>query len=134
MSAPARDPHPPERRAASGLEVETLVASVLIGGLAASVTLIAVGVLWLRASTGTFQLDYLLPATDVAAFILGDIRRAASPTVGPRRLINLGVGVLMVTPYLRVLASLLYFVVARSWKYSLFTAFVLAALTYSMLQ
>jgi uncharacterized membrane protein len=117
-----------------GIDVETLVASVLIGGLLASVTLIAIGVVWLRARTGTFQLDYLLPATNVGAFILGDIRQAASPAVGPRRLINLGIGVLMLTPYLRVLTSLLYFLVAHNRKYSLFTAIVLLALTYSMLQ
>jgi uncharacterized membrane protein len=39
----------------------------------------------------------------------------------------------MFTPYVRVLASLFYFaVVARNWKYTLFTGFVLTVLTYSL--
>jgi uncharacterized membrane protein len=39
----------------------------------------------------------------------------------------------MLTPYVRVLASMLYFVlVERNVKYGLFTGFVLAVLTYSL--
>ena len=39
----------------------------------------------------------------------------------------------MLTPYVRVLASMLYFMlVERNLKYGLFTAFVLAMLTYSL--
>ena len=121
------------RPASRGVDVETFVASVLIGGLVASIVLITIGVVWLRARTGSFGLDYSLPATDVGAFILGDIRQAASRDVGPRRLIDLGIGVLMLTPYLRVLTSLLYFLVARNRTYALFTGLVLAGLTYSML-
>jgi len=65
--------------------------------------------------------------------VLGGIRRAATNDVGPRRLVNLGIGVLMLTPYLRVLTSLLYFLASRDWKYSVFTSVVLLVLTYSML-
>jgi uncharacterized membrane protein len=51
----------------------------------------------------------------------------------PRLLVNLGIAVLMLTPYVRVLASMLYFMlVERNLKYGLFTAFVLAMLTYSL--
>jgi uncharacterized membrane protein len=114
-------------------DVETLVASVLIAGLLASVALIASGVLWLYARTSTFRIEDVLPPTDVGAFVLGSIQHAASPDVGPRRLINVGIGVLMLTPYLRVLSSLLYFLAVRDWKYSLFTSVVLLALTYSMI-
>ena len=40
---------------------------------------------------------------------------------------------LLLTPYVRVLASLLYFAfAARNWKYALFTGFVLAVLSYSL--
>jgi len=48
-------------------------------------------------------------------------------------LINLGIAVLILTPYVRILASVLYFAfVARNWKYTLFTASVLGVLTYSL--
>ncbi len=51
----------------------------------------------------------------------------------PRLLVSLGIAALLLTPYLRVLASLLFFAfVEHNWKYSLFTGFVLAVLTYSL--
>jgi uncharacterized membrane protein len=44
----------------------------------------------------------------------------------------MGIGVLMLTPFVRVLASVVYFAfVEHNWKYTLFTAFVLSVLTYS---
>jgi uncharacterized membrane protein len=51
----------------------------------------------------------------------------------PRVLINMGIAVLMLTPFVRVLASVFYFaLVERNWKYTLFTGFVLCVLTYSL--
>jgi uncharacterized membrane protein len=48
--------------------------------------------------------------------------------------ISLGVATLLLTPYLRVLASIGYFAfVERDLKYTLFTTFVFAVLTYSLL-
>ena len=48
-------------------------------------------------------------------------------------LVNLGIAVLLLTPYVRVLMSMLYFVfVERNLKYALFTGFVLAMLTYGL--
>lgn len=115
------------------LDVDTFVASVLIGGLLASVAVIVIGLLWLFARTHALPLDDALPPTDVLAFALGGIRRAATPDVGPRRLVYLGIGILMLTPYLRVLTSLLYFLAVRNWRYALFTSVVLLVLTYGML-
>jgi len=115
------------------IDVEVLVGWVLLAGLVSSITLIAVGVAWHWVATGTLRLDYVLPATSVADFIVADVRQAASLATGPRRLINLGIAALLVTPYVRVLASMAYFTVAaRDWKYTLFTGFVLATLTYTL--
>ncbi|MGZ3606158.1 MAG: DUF1634 domain-containing protein, partial [Thermodesulfobacteriota bacterium] len=51
----------------------------------------------------------------------------------PRVMINMGIAVLMLTPFVRVLASVFYFAFAeRNWKYTLFTGFVLGVLTYSL--
>jgi len=50
----------------------------------------------------------------------------------PLSLIALGIVLLMVTPYLRVLASVLYFTVERNPKYALISLFVLAVLTISL--
>jgi len=38
----------------------------------------------------------------------------------------------LLTPYVRVLASMIFFLVERNWKYSVFTFFVFAVLTYSL--
>ncbi len=113
--------------------METLVGWVLLGGLTSSLALIATGLAWHWLATGTMQPSYALPATNVAAFILGDVRQVAVFGAGPRRLINLGIAVLMLTPYVRVLASTVYFaIIERNLKYTVFTAFVLVTLTASL--
>jgi hypothetical protein len=70
------------------------------------VTLILAGIIWHWAVAGTPSLEYGLPETNVGAFFLADLREVAVRGMGPRRLIDLGLGVLMLTPYIRVLASL----------------------------
>jgi uncharacterized membrane protein len=113
--------------------MEVLLGWVLLVGLVSSVTLIAAGIVWHRIATGRLDLDYVLPATSVAGFILNDIRQAAAMTTGPRRLINLGIAVLMITPYVRVVASVAYFaLVARDKRYALFSGIVLVTLTYAL--
>ena len=66
-------------------------------------------------------------------FVLSDLRSVFTDTLRPRLFLNLGIAALMLTPYVRVLASMVYFAVAeRNWKYTLFTAFVFSVLTYSL--
>jgi uncharacterized membrane protein len=121
------------RRATTRLDLEALVGGILVAGLLTSVALIVAGLVWHWARARTLRMDYVLPATDVVSFLLADVHQAAALATGPRRLVNLGIGVLMLTPYLRVVASLLYFVVvARSRTYATITAIVLAILTYSL--
>jgi len=51
----------------------------------------------------------------------------------PRLFLNMGIAILMLTPFVRVLASVFYFAFAeRNWKYTLFTGFVLSVLIYSL--
>ena len=57
----------------------------------------------------------------------------ASHDLRPRVMVNMGMAVLMLTPFVRVLASVFYFaLVERNWKYTLFTGFVLGVLTYTL--
>ena len=75
--------------------------------------------------------DYHVAGTNVFQFLVVDVRQLLVGSLRPRLLVNLGIAVLMLTPYARVLASLVYFaVVERNWKYTGFTAFVLTTLTY----
>jgi hypothetical protein len=97
--------------------------------------LIATGLVWHRLKWGTFewQLHYKLPATTVFGFLVADVEEATGEPARPRMLVNLGIAVLMLTPYVRVLMSMLYFTfVERNRKYAVFTAFVLAMLTYGL--
>lgn len=118
---------------AKRFDIERLVGLTLQLGVLTSLALIAVGLAWHRSTSGTWQLDYTLPATTVGGFVVADVRQAAAVPARPRLLVNLGIAVLLLTPYVRVLASMLYFVfVERNLKYGLFTAFVLGMLTYSL--
>jgi uncharacterized membrane protein len=114
-------------------DIETVVGLTLQTGVLVSLALIAAGLVWHRLIWGTWQFDYTLPATSVGGFLVADVEQASGAPARPRLLVNLGIAVLLLTPYVRVLASMLYFmVVERNLKYSLFTAFVLAMLTYSL--
>jgi uncharacterized membrane protein len=110
-----------------------LVGYVLLAGVVTSLALVGVGVVWHWAATGDPRLDYALPGTNVVQLLVADAQQLVAGAVRPRLLINVGLAVLMLTPYLRVLASALYFaVVERNAKYTLFTGFVLAVLTVSL--
>jgi uncharacterized membrane protein len=114
------------------IDVEGVVGYTLMGGVLISLAFITAGLLWHRAVWGTLQFDYTLPGTNVADFLRADVQQAAAPA-RPRLLVNWGIAVLLLTPYVRVLASMVYFVVVdRNWKYGIFTAFVLGTLTYSL--
>jgi uncharacterized membrane protein len=113
--------------------MEVLVGSVLLVGVLASMTLIATGMAWHRIVTGSFDFDYQLARTTVFGFVVEDVRDLLAGVWRPRLLVNAGIAVLMLTPYVRVLASMAYFaLVERDWKYTGFTAVVLATLTWSL--
>jgi uncharacterized membrane protein len=102
--------------------MEAVVGWTLLLGVLASLALIATGLAWHWAARGTLQFDYSLPATSVAQFVIADVQQMTETAARPRLLVNLGIAVLMLTPYVRVLASMLYFVfVERNVKYGLFT-------------
>ena len=114
-------------------DVEAVVGYTLLTGVLTSLVLIATGLVWHWIVRGSLQFDYTLPGTNVADFLRADVEQAAFDPPRPRLLVNWGIAVLMLTPYVRVLASMVYFaVVDRDWKYTVFTAFVLGTLTYSL--
>jgi uncharacterized membrane protein len=119
--------------AAAARNMDLLVGYVLIVGVLSSLVLLASGLVWHWASAGTPRLDYDLAGTTVFGLVVTDVRQLAAGAWRARLLVNLGLAVLLLTPYARVLASMLYFAwVERNWKYTAFTAFVLATLTYSL--
>jgi uncharacterized membrane protein len=120
-------------KAAARAGMESVVGYILLGGVLLSVALIAGGLAWHWAVTGQLQLEYSIGNVDLIQFIFSDLQQLVVGRLRPRYLINLGIAVLVLTPYVRIMVSVLYFaLVARNWKYALFTAAVLGVLTYSL--
>jgi uncharacterized membrane protein len=132
-----RSNFPPTRETGPGewrqLEMDALVGYILLGGVLLSMALIAAGLIWKYAETGELRLDYQLAGMNLFQFVLSEIHFAVRGQVHPRLLVNIGIVVLMLTPFLRVLASMVYFsAVLKNWKYTVFTLFVLLVLTRSL--
>jgi uncharacterized membrane protein len=120
-------------KGAAPFDVEIVVGYILLVGVLASMVLVTAGLIWRWITTGRLGLDYPLGGMNLFQFVLADVHQVAADAVRPRVLVNLGIAVLMLTPYARVLASMLYFAfVERNGKYTLFTGFVFSVLTYSL--
>lgn len=120
-------------REARQFEMDALVGTILQDGVLLSLGLILAGMCWRWLRTGGLALDYQITSVNLFQFVVDEVRLALHGTVRPRLLINLGIAVLMLTPFIRVAASVVYFMgVLRNWKYTLFTAVVLTVLTYSL--
>lgn len=113
--------------------MDFLVGYLLLGGVALSMALIVAGLIWRFLRIGHFSLDRQLAGMNLFEFLLTEIRMATSGKLSPQTLIDGGIAVLMLTPYLRVLTSMVYFMVGlRNWKYTVFTGIVLGVLTFSL--
>ncbi len=114
-------------------DMEALVAYLLLIGVLVSMVLVVSGLAWGWIATGHLGLDYPIAGMNLFEFVVVDIRQGAAHGVNPRLLVNLGIAALALTPYARVLGSMLYFaIVERNGKYTLFTGFVFGVLTYSL--
>ncbi len=124
----------PKRMGKAGrADMEVFVGYILLGGVLLSVALVAAGLIWHRMATGTLGLNYSIGQVNLFQFVVMEIRQMGQGTITSRLLVNLGLAVLMLTPYARVLVSMLYFALAeRNRKYTLFTGFVFVVLTYSL--
>ncbi len=128
-----RDDEHLQRSAALEAKMDVLVGYVLLGGVIASVVLVIGGLVWHWGRTGELGVHYAIAPANLFDFVVTDVRQIASASVRPRLLVSLGIACLMLTPYVRVLVSLLFFAVAEhNWKYVAFTGFVLSVLTYSL--
>ena len=113
--------------------MEALIGSILAVGVVGSVLFLAAGLFWQRRATGAIHLNHALRGTNLFGFWSGCAQAVAGGRWSPELLVNLGIGVLLLTPYVRVAASAVYFAFfERNAKYAGFTAFVLGVLTYSL--
>lgn len=115
------------------IDLEVLVSSVLIAGVIISIILILIGTAWHYLTTSTLTLDYNLPRQNFFNLSVATLRHAFIVGFRPDTSITLGIIVLMLTPYVRILSSVIYFAFKeKNIKYTIFTTFVLSALSYSL--
>ncbi len=113
--------------------MEVLVGYILLVGVLLSVLLLIIGLIWHWASKGELGLVYPIEDRNLFGFLLHLTEQIFSGAFHPKFLISVGMAVLLLTPFVRVIASMFYFAVAlHNWKYTAFTGFVTAVLTYSL--
>lgn len=114
-------------------KMDLLVGYLLLCGVVLSMALIIAGLIWRFFRIGHLSVSQKISGMNLFEFAVSEARMVLADHLRPRTLIACGIAVLMLTPYIRVLASMLYFIFAlKNWKYSLFTALVLAVLTFSL--
>ncbi len=117
-------------------KLETAISYLLIIGVVASLALEIVGmVLFYRAygSLGISQdRSMFIHGRDFFTFIYSQFKEGPGKGL-PLLFMTAGVVVLMLTPYIRVIMSVLYFGWEKNIKYVIITLFVLAVLTASLI-
>jgi uncharacterized membrane protein len=126
------------RRVAVGsgdTKLEGVISYVLIIGVVASVLLEIAGIILFYRAYGNLAISH-----DGRMFLQGEnffifLARlfSGSSASWPIRLITLGIAVLILTPYVRAMLSVIYFAVKENGKYLVITLFVLTILTISLL-
>jgi uncharacterized membrane protein len=109
--------------------LETLAWLILAGGLALSLALILSGLVWEWINIGTMTMVPPVPAGNLGRFMLSTITHSMDG-LSPAALQNLGIAVLLLTPYALVVASMLFFAFRdHDVRFSAITGFVALVLT-----
>ncbi len=103
--------------------VERTIRAILLAGIAVSVALMAVGLV-LGVARGTMLPRAMVPLSALPA---------ALAHLDPAAYVSLGLIVLVATPFVRVVGSLVAFAVERDRAYVLITATVLVVMCVSVL-
>jgi uncharacterized membrane protein len=117
-------------------KLETIISLILIAGVIASLLLTVVG-LFFYHSFGGFRIILDNPAVFIHGqnffSFIWDTIGGGNGRSASLFWITLGVVILILTPYVRVIASFLFFAFTKDIKYVFITLFVLVALTVSLL-
>jgi uncharacterized membrane protein len=116
--------------------LETWISYLLIAGVTISLILEAAGmILFYRAAHSAAvseQPTMFVHGRNFFTF-LGDLFTGGSHGMPGLRLMVLGIAVLVLTPYIRAVMSVVYFAAEKNLKYFFITLFVLIVLTVSLL-
>ncbi len=118
-------------------KLELAISYILIGGVVLSVFFELIGFIGYYFANGSlsvvFQPAFALKGADFFSYAGATVLRLLRGDWTPIDILSLGLVLLMITPYVRVLASTVYFGWVRNMKYLFITLFVLMVLTASLL-
>ncbi len=116
-------------------KLETAISYLLIIGVGASVILEAIGIALYFGAFGNVQISHaqnvFITGENFFAFV---VEKFQSVFVSDNAVLfmTLGIVILILTPYIRAITSVVYFGRERNHKYVLITLFVLVVLTASL--
>jgi uncharacterized membrane protein len=115
---------------------ETAISYLLRVGVITSLILEVIGIGFLYNSLGSFNIccdpEVYITGRDFFTFVFEQFQTGQVTDIGIF-FITAGIIVLILTPFLRVIASVIYFVWQRNSKYTLITLIVLIAVTLSLI-
>ncbi len=117
-------------------KLETIISYLLIIGVAISFVIITAGVISFYITFGHLNIlvndpQMFIHGQNFFSFLFNLLAGQYSMNIAIT-LIALGVSTLLLTVYVRVIASVIYFIWRREFKYVFMTVFVLAVLTISL--
>ncbi len=116
-------------------KLETALSYLLVVGVVVSVTLEAIGIILYYGMYGNTQISQnqavFISGQNFFAFIVYQVQHLFG-TQNALLFMTLGVIILMLTPYIRAITSVIYFAWEKHYKYVLITLFVLVVLTLSL--
>lgn len=125
------------KRASGEERLDLVISLILIVGVVASLLLEVAGLFGLLYLNGNLSIafapEFALKGSNFFAYAVHVIQVVLLGRWTPTTILTLGLVLLMMTPYLRVVASAAYFAAGRDLKYFLITLFVLVILTGSLL-
>jgi uncharacterized membrane protein len=125
------------RRTLSEEKLEFVISLILIVGVIGSVAVETLGMLAYYNFNGNLDIilepSYALRGNGFFRYTGALFIELFHGAWTPFLILSLGIILLMITPYVRVLASAVYFALIKNTKYFLITLFVLVVLTASLL-
>ncbi len=118
-------------------ELDVVISYILIVGVILSVLVEGIGIGSYYLSNGNLEISftqaYVLKGADFFGYAGMTVMRFVQGSWTPIHILGLRLVLLMITHYVRVIASVLYFSAVRNVKYVFITLFVLVILTASLL-
>jgi uncharacterized membrane protein len=118
-------------------KLEAVIGYILIVGVTISVLIEALGIVSYYYSYRNFEVlfqpQFTMKGDDFFSYSMATAQSLVLGSWTPIHILGFGLVLLMFIPYVRVAASVIYYVLAKNMKYLLITLFVLVILTASLL-